>query len=247
MSLRKLIGSTLVATVLLASTTIASAASILLYDENTSNDIPQQALSNLGMAYTVAGSGNFNSLLTTGGPWDLVIMDVPSTIPSGGFSALGTYIAGGGRAMLSYWDLDIDPSLASAFEASVASSFTTPQNVHSWNAGHPVWAGVGSLTSWNDIWGDNGDRLNATGSGVALGGFVPGAGTLNEAAIVLGNGGRTIVNGFLFDEINDTNGVRLVENEIRFLLDGTAVPEPGTLALFGISLAGLAAVRRRRS
>jgi len=65
---------------------------------------------------------------------------------------------------------------------------------------------------------------------------------------VLANSGRTIANGFLFDDLNDVNGIHLVENEIRFLLDqDPAVPEPTTLIVWsGLGAVGLAAAWRRR-
>ena len=73
---------------LVAGTGVSSAASILLYDANTTNNRPQAALASLGLAYTTAGEGNFNAVLA-GGTWDLVIMDVPSITPAGGFAGLG--------------------------------------------------------------------------------------------------------------------------------------------------------------
>jgi len=230
-----------------ASTSLAAPA-ILVYDHNTINNRAQDALTSLGLGYTLSNSGNFNTQLTSGA-WDLVVVDVPSTIPSGGFGALNAYVAGGGRAIISYWNLQGDPALAAAFEVAQASSFSTPQNVSLWDPGHPIFNSpnsVGNLTSWTDFWADDGDRLNTVGSAIALAGFT-GAPSANNAAIVLGNSGRTIYNGFLFDELNDPTGTNLFANEIQFLL--APVPEPASLALWSILglTGGIGAWRRRKA
>jgi hypothetical protein len=194
---------------------------------------------------------NFNTLLT-GSSWDLVIMDMPSNVPLDGFADLIAYIGSGGAAILSYWDLDGNAiaggaALAAAFEVTVASSFDTPLDVFAWDSTHAIFNSpnsVSTLTSWTNQWGDDGDRFSLTGAALLVGGFTaaPAAG---QGAIGIGNGGRTIVNGFLFDEINDLNGIRLIENEISFLV-AQEVPEPATLMLLGAGMSAIAVRRRLR-
>jgi hypothetical protein len=103
------------------------------------------------------------------------------------------------------------------------------------------------LTSWSDIWADDGDKLDPIGGALALAGFTaaPGAG---EAAIILGNSGRTLYNGFLWDEIADAvNGTSLIANQIDYLLNPPGgIPEPSTYMMLGSGLLIVAAAARRR-
>ena len=179
---------------------------ILMYssdhDLGAGNTYADAALQQLGLAYTgfFADPGGFSAALTGGGPWDLVVLDVPSDEP--GFGDVEAYIAGGGRVIASTWDPD--PSFFTAMEVNPIQSIGAPQPVYRWDTGHPIFntpEAIPDLTSLSDDWADDGDEVEPIGTGVAIGGFTPGP-TVNEAGIVIGNGNRTIMNSFLLAEVN---------------------------------------------
>ena len=209
------------------STPVIRAASILHFDDFTGggNQVGQ-ALASLGQSATVTGHASFAADLSSQ-PWDLVIVDISQFgISDPNQTALINYISGGGRALMSYYDLDTAPSLANAFEASVALSYDNLPTLYAWDYSHAIFNGVSSpVTFGPEYLVDNGDELNTLGGGVAIAGFSA-ASVYGRAGIILGNQGRTIVNGWSFDELSGQNGINLVANEIIFL-----VPEPSTVLL----------------
>jgi hypothetical protein len=63
-----------------------------------------------------------------------------------------------------------------------------------------------------------------------------------DCGIAVGNGGRTIVNGFLSDTVASA---QLYTNELNSF-SAAAVPVPAALPLFATGLAGLGWLARRR-
>jgi len=223
-------------------------AGVLYLDGLSPNDYSRQAALNLGHSVTtVTTNSAFVSALASSS-WDLVLVEAPfftTNVPAE--SALANYINGGGRSILSqYFGSGIMP----AFDVTTAyASFESPMTVNVWDTSHPIFNSANSISGLN-VAGDfagtyNGQYLKPLSGGVSLAGFTTGV-TIDRAAIVLGNDGRTIYHGFAPDDMVGAQAIDLLENEIGFLLpDAAEVPEPASLALFSLGALGLVFGRRR--
>lgn len=215
----------------------ASAENVLVYDDNTKANVAQAACTNLGHTCTRALRGDFTTLLT-GGPWDLVVMDMPSDEPTGDWqAALETFVAEGGAAIHTHWHSSTVNALPSAFDVVIGAAHG-PLDFWQWNA-HPLFAFPNEVPAvfdqWVDEWFTNGLRLAIMpASGAETPAGFTGTPTAGEAAVVIGNEGRTIWNGFVFDDYagadKDDDGkddiVELVENQMSLVLDAP-VPSEG--------------------
>jgi hypothetical protein len=199
-----------------------SALSILVYDENTTHGYAATAAFNLSFfGTTFATAANFNSLLTSGS-WDVVAVDCPSNLPTGGWSSLINYVNGGGEVVLSYWDWNnvsgSSAGLAAAFDVSVSSSISLSGATLTDSGTSPAFLGVTMPNaSWHDHWTDDGDQFNLLGGaqGIAH------VGTASTPVMARGNGGKTIA-APLLDEGGDTwlsdgSAVQLWENLIMMV------------------------------
>jgi len=196
----------------------------ILVWENCNSFCLTAALDGLGLSYQSFGDyGAFSTALAAADPGrDLAIVDEAAT--SQDWAALIGFVNAGGRAILGFWDLDSAASLAAAFDATAVHDMFTPEPVHDWG-GSPLFDGLSSPISMVETgWDDDGDRLQPTANGVALAGLLP-TPAANQAAVILGNSGLTILNGFLWDNAESAaDAVRMASNEIELVLAAGRAP-----------------------
>src|SRR5207253_1594332 len=159
----------------------------------------------------------FNAAISNANRNATVVVFDASTIFND-FSAMVDFVSEGGRTVFEFWDLDTLPTVASAFNTSVASDMFVPQPVYDWG-GSKLFAGLTNPVNFVESgWGDDGDHLNAIAGGVAVGGYTINA-SAGQSAIIIGNSGRTILNGFLLDDAQiGSDAVRLAKNEIQYVV-----------------------------
>ncbi len=197
---------------------------ILVFNDNSSPSVFATALSNLNLPFQLFSSAqyaNFSAAVATANPEaSLVIVD--SADDYFDFTDVTTFANAGGRVLFSYWNLGSLPALTAAFQAVTEGYFTTPLPVYNWS-GSTLFNGVTTPLAFTDLVEIDGQLLQPTGAGAAVAGFVSSPAE-NEAAIIIGNSGQTILNGFLFGEITPVaNAVQLAANEIQLI---TNAPPP---------------------
>ena len=172
-------------------------------------------LSGSGDTYTVASSySDFVSQLQ-GGSYQVAILFVQSNSPdSTSVNALGTFVAGGGTAI--YCDWTENAGLAAQFGAQYGGNNNQSQFVVTAAA---LEAGLtaDTVNLTNPGWG-----IFAMGESAISGAQSAAVFGDNSSAIVIGNGGKSIVNGFLSDTPNSPT---IYINEINYLL-GNVGPLP---------------------
>ena len=190
--------------------------------------VNQWAVDNGWSVTQVTDGASFVAELNGAFIYEVVVYENPCCVPTAGeIDSMANFISTGGKMICSYWDLDADPFLQSRLGISGAIDITTPEDVFAWDSSHPIWDGpftvTGPLTPPGpDLWLDNGERLSVAPGATPVGGFVGASVTAGEAAIVVGNGGSTIVHGFTADDM-DIDVTELVYNEMQFLA-GAAPP-----------------------
>ena len=185
-------------------------------------------LTSIGATVTSdTGNGNLDTLIPSQ-PWDVIFLQINGNFLSAAeVTAIGNYVAGGGKVIMNYWNMNGNPGLQGIMEISNTISFTSPLPVSVWDGAHPIFNtpnAVGAIAVIGDNAGtDNGDRLEPSGAAMALAGFT-GAPTTNEAAIVLGNGDMTFYHGFAPADMDLATMLNLIENEMEFFFATPGCP-----------------------
>jgi hypothetical protein len=224
---KKPAGNALVASKARSSVTavpqVATAANVLLFvDGAIGMDTFALALSNLGISPTFTNDPSSFASLLQSGSWDVVIAALQNNYGTDSYrSALDAYVAAGGKAIYTDWTGDAAEYATFGATTTGSSNFSaiTAVNAGVYNAPVPI-----NLS--NPGWGIYAVGMSPTSAGVAVASYDNG-----DAAVIVGNDGRTIINGTLSDSYADTNaGVSIAESEINYLLGVLPASLTGTLA-----------------
>jgi hypothetical protein len=182
------------------------------------------AFTALGITPTVATSHpDFNARLAQGG-WDLVVFLQQGDADTTWVTPMIDWINGGGKAIACTWIFRVEPTEAQRAAAAFGARYTGTENGPSVNQTvvHPIWEGISNpMALANPGWFTFANGLEAT-TGTAIGKYPN-----EDAAIVVGNGDRTVLNGWLSDvPANPTERVRVAQNEVSFLLGQTGAAGP---------------------
>jgi len=209
---------------------------VLLYESSPHFRYGLEALNRLNQPGTLADDWNFNSTLVSQ-DWNMVVGDVPNLAPQeeGYWQPFIDWIGAGGYALLSTWNLAGQTSLAAAFGVGAGPNLDGVPPAYEWDVGPPLFdfreQVPTAVTAWQDVyWGVDANRLTSTAPDtIEIAGFTV-APTTGEAAVVMGNGARTLIDGFLWDDAYqdaDDDGLQdvteLVMNQILMIL---CVPLP---------------------
>ncbi|MEX1368241.1 MAG: hypothetical protein AB1Z98_34240 [Nannocystaceae bacterium] len=212
---------------------MALETTVLVFNgSNGGSTAPEDAVASFGYTpIVVTSAAEFDAAFDAGG-LAAIVFDVPSvfgTVPAPTQMRLDMWIAGGGRLIFGFWNLDADPLMASTLDVSVLESVDPTLPIFP-DPASPValFAAPETIPApiiYADVFGDNGDQLVLDGAGFIAGRFNDPVG--GPGAILVTHGDRVITNGFVISEIGaDTvdvdidginDGEELLRNEIDFV------------------------------
>jgi uncharacterized delta-60 repeat protein len=236
-------GTTLGGNVILQTmpVTLPAVTTLLLIDTNNALPSPfPPALGNLGLSYQLfRDETSLNAALAVADPQTtLVVFDC--TWKGYALTGVDSFVRAGGRAILQYYNLLYRDSLAAALNVSAQVTIYMPPPIYDWG-GSPLFSGLSSPLNTTDRQATDGQTLQPAAGGQAVAGYVA-TSVPNQAAIVIGNSGRTICNGLMLEDITSSAvAIQLAQNEIAFVIMGIPpAPPPAvtTLPATGITTIG---------
>lgn len=180
---------------------------VLIYADDVVHRAPDtyldRALRLLGWGYTAHYDGDFPGFVAalTGQSWDLVLVghETMPLSPNVTF-ALDAYVRGGGRLVIHSNGIDAAPLWATLGVADFTTIYNPPAAVHWWEPTHGVFNRPQSvpalLAPASGIYAINGYRFTAAAGVTAIAGYTPSGAAVGEAALLIGNDGRSVLKGF---------------------------------------------------
>ncbi len=218
----------------------AQAANVLYgFDFFLGTDVITPALAAGGHTVTTHNNNwaGFDTDLALGG-WDVVIAVVQNSAVYPDQTTLANYIAGGGKVI--YADWTGDAAYGALFEATYTGSVNDASATFS-----PLFNVTNPVTITNPGWGTYSLGLAPTGGGVSLCTGSPSG----DSCMVQGNGGNTLLLGFLADVFTDAEGQQIFEDAVALLVtpqESVPVPTMSQWALIVLALLLMTAVFMRR-
>ncbi|MDW8069660.1 MAG: S8 family serine peptidase, partial [Anaerolineae bacterium] len=195
----------------------AAALNILVYADDYYHRAPNtyldQALRALGLGY-IAHYGDWAGFLNslTSRTWDIVLVGNDNWAPPDNvLTALNNYVQNGGKLIFHGWTVGRNPShplWATLGFTFVGNDYDPPDPVYWWMPDHLAFIFPERVPEFTVLragrYGIYGQRVEPRPGFEALAGYTAAGPAPNQAAMILGNGGRTVFKGFL-DGQNDAD------------------------------------------
>jgi hypothetical protein len=202
----------------------SSLQSALVFVDGPMSSPYVSALTQMGLPFQQFGDeSSFTAAVGQANP-NTVLVIVDSYWGTHSLSCVPPFVVAGGRVILEYWKLSSGSTLATTFGASSVQPLSTATSVYDWG-GSPLFTGLNNPVAFTDLFTSDGVRLQASAAGAAVAGFTASP-TAYQAAIVVGNSNRTILTGFLIEEVSSSSvAAQLAQNEIEYLSAATGPPK----------------------
>ncbi|MFW9958013.1 MAG: hypothetical protein ACFFCT_08080 [Candidatus Odinarchaeota archaeon] len=207
-------------------------AEILLFDDYQGITCSAaRALLDLGLSFQVFTNRSYLDDFIDSKTWDLIIYNAVNYLQELIIlDELYAYADDGGKLIMTYWNLDDNPThpLWSKLGVEYSSSLSGTPSMYIWDASHPIFTEPNDHGGHNYtsvvLFGDDGDAMTVRPGFTALAGISVDVQDGN-AAIVVSNVKQTLFNGFLIDNFETDEDdstyedrIELWQNEITYIL-----------------------------